>query len=394
MSSSNLVRVAFIEETVYGETPGAGNFKTARFTSESLSGTPETTESQQIRTDRLSSGQVVTGLTVQGDLNFELAKEDAVDEFIESAMFSTFVTDTPVAVELAIDVTAGTITRSAGDYNVDVEVGDVLTLSGFTNSVNNIQVMVASIDSATVISYIGPDTLVDETEAGASFVVADRIEIGITKKSFSIEKSFLDLTNKAINYKGQIVSNMNLSVEYGSIVTGSFSFNGNSYDPVDQASDFLTNLRTIDPAATSNSMNGSIDMPFIATQDGSVFTDATFCIQSLEISLNNNLTPQTCIGEAAPKDYTPGTAQIEISMSAYLADENWSYLQKKLTQDPVSFGFVIKNNDGFYGFYLPAVQLSFDDPSSAGQNQDVIMAMSGVAKVGANNEKSLRIYKG
>lgn len=66
MSSSNLVRVAFIEEVAYGVTPGAGNFETARFTSENLSGTPDTVESQQIRTDRMSSGQVVTGLQVAG----------------------------------------------------------------------------------------------------------------------------------------------------------------------------------------------------------------------------------------------------------------------------------------------------------------------------------------
>jgi len=55
MSSANLVRLTAIEETVYGETPVAGNFKTARFTSEALSGTPDTSESQSIRTDRLSS---------------------------------------------------------------------------------------------------------------------------------------------------------------------------------------------------------------------------------------------------------------------------------------------------------------------------------------------------
>ena len=73
MSSSNQVRIATIKESTYGVTPPAGNFKTARYTSESLSGTPETTESEQIRQDRLSSGQITVGLNVGGDLNGELA---------------------------------------------------------------------------------------------------------------------------------------------------------------------------------------------------------------------------------------------------------------------------------------------------------------------------------
>ena len=91
MSSSNQVRVAFIEETVYGETPAAGNFIQARFTSDALSGTPDTVESQQIRVDRLSSGQVLTGLTVGGALNYELAKENSIDTLFEGAMFNTWV---------------------------------------------------------------------------------------------------------------------------------------------------------------------------------------------------------------------------------------------------------------------------------------------------------------
>src|ERR1043165_7236204 len=111
MSSSNLVRLAFIEEVEYGVAP-TGNFQTARFTSESLSGTPETTESQQIRTDRMSGGQVVVGLTVGGEMNFELAKEDALDNFLESAMHSEWDEADAVTVSLAIDASAKTLTRS------------------------------------------------------------------------------------------------------------------------------------------------------------------------------------------------------------------------------------------------------------------------------------------
>ena len=393
MSSSNLVRVAFVPETVYGQTPTGTNYTQARFTSDSLSGSPETTESQQIRVDRLSSGQVATGLTVAGDINFELAKESSIDELIESAMYSSWVASAAVSEDLTIDTVAGTITRAAGDFNGEVIVGDIATLTGFADSNNNTQIMIVAISSATVVRFVGPDTMVDEVGAGTSFEVSDKVNIGITKKSFSMEKAFLDLTTKAINYRGMIASQMNLNVAYGEIVTGSFSFQGNDYEPVEAAGDFITNGETINPAATTNSMNGSIDMPFVVLED-TILDETVFCIQSLDMTLNNNLTPQTCIGRAAPQDYSEGTAQIEVSLTAYLANENWQLLAKKLSQQSFAIGFLIKNVDGYYGIYMPAIQVSFDDPASAGINQDVLITMSGTAKVGPLGESSLTFYRG
>lgn len=394
MSSSNLVRLALIEESTYGQTPGAGNFSQARFTSDGLSGTPETTESQQIRTDRMSSGQVVTGLTVGGPVNMELAKESVIDDLFESAMYSTWQTSSAVAVDLTIDVTAKTIVRAAGDFTADVQVGKVLTLTGFSNTVNNTQVMVTEVTNATTIKFSGPDTMVDETGSGTSYQKADYLEIGTTKKSFSIEKAFLDLTDKAIIYRGMIVSSMSLNVAYGEIISSVFTFSGNDYETVTASGDFITDGRTIDAAATTNSLNGSVDMPFLINSADGTLDTSDFCIQSVNLNLNNNLTPQTCIGQAAPDDYSAGTAQIETSLTAYLADENWALLVKKLTQDPFALGFIVKNTGGFYGFYLPAVQVSFEDPGSQGINQDVFLNMTGVAKVGSSGESALTIFKG
>lgn len=396
MSSSNLVRLTFIEETTLGETPVAGNFNTARFTNESLSGSPQTTESQQLRSDRLSSGQIVTGLEVGGDISFELAKETPLDLLIASAMLSDWNVLALVNVDLEIDATASTIERASGDWNTDLEVGDILTLAGFLDTNNNTQCQVLEIVSATVIRVIFNQTdgvVTDEVGTGTSYKRADKISIGTTKKSFSIEKSFQDLTEKAIIYRGMMVDQMNLNINYGEIVNGSFTLNGTNYVVVDDADDFITDGRTINPPATANSMNGSIDMPFITSSALGTLEEVDFCIQSLTIALSNNMSAQTCIGVVAPKDYSPGTANVEVSLSAYLADDNWSILAKKLTQEPFSLGGMIKNVDGWYGFYMPAVQVSFDDPASAGANQEISLDMSGVGKAGANGEKTLYFYR-
>ena len=391
MSSSNSVRLAFIEETTYGETPAAGNFSTARFTSESLSGTPNTVESQQIRTDRLSSGQVLVGLGVQGTMNFELAKESAIDSFMESAMHSAWDVVATDTVDLSINATLKRITRASGSFSL--AVGDFITLSGFVDPANNVQVMVKALISATVIEYVGP-TLATEVGTGTALKRADKLSVGTTKKSFSIEKAFLDLTDKAIIYKGMIASNMDLNFSYGQLATGSFQFSGNSHATADAAAEFITDGRTIDAPATSQTLNGSVDMPFLASSALGALSTSGFDLQSVALSLNNNLTAQNIIGEMAPINYSSGTAQIQLTLSAYVTDAMWSVLGKKITQEAFSLAFQVKNADGWYAFYIPSAQITFDDPASGGQNQDIVISMTGTAKVGANGESSLTVYRG
>lgn len=376
-------------------TGGSGDFKTARFTSEQYSGTPETTESAQIRTDRLASGQIVTGLTVEGGHNFELAKEQAIEDFMESAMFNTWQTSEVKTATMTIDVGAQSISRQSGSFIDDgVVVGDFLKLTNFEDAENNVIVMVMEmLPGGTHIKYAGPSGMTAANLDAANFQVCDKLSIGIVKQPLTIEKTFLDLTNKALIYRGCLVSQMELNVEYGSLISGSFQTMGTDYEAADAASEFASYNTDFEDAATTNSLNGSVDMPFVATNVTGVWAQDAFCLQSLSISLNNNLTVQNCIGKAAPEDYSPGTAAISADLSSYLKDGNWGLLAKKLSQEPFSLGFMVKNVDGWYGFYIPALQVSFDDPQSGGANQEISMEMSGVAKVGANGESSLTIYR-
>lgn len=393
MSSSNLVRVAVIEESTYGVTPVAGNFKTARFTSEKLSGSPDVVQSATIRSDRMSSGNVVSGLKVQGDIQVEVAKDSVIDLFLGSAMHNTWNIFAPVTVDLTIATGTKKITRATGSFVTDgIVVGDFVSLIGFATASNNTQIMVAAV-SALEITYVGP-VLVNEVGTGTSYDRADKLVIGQNKKSFTLEKTFLDLTTKALIYKGMAVDKFNINASYGSIVKATFGFMGNHYTSATAASEFATYSRVIDAAETTNALNGSIDMPFLASSDTGTLDAVGFCIQSVDLSLNNNLQAMNCIGEAAPVDYSSGSAQIDVTLSAYLSNANWSLLPKKLSQAAFALGFQIKNAGGFYAFYIPQIQISMDDPSSGGSNQQISLSMKGTAKVGATGESSLTIFRG
>lgn len=383
-------------QAAHAEAPlanGAGGFKTARYISEKYSGTPETVESAQIRTDRQSSGQVVTGLTVDGGHAVELASEEAIEDFLESAMFNAWDDSfTAHTRSIALDATAKTLTCVTGSFvDEGIVIGDIIVLTDFASAGNNVPVQVTAV-SDLVISYAGPTGMATVTES-ATYQRASKLDIGTTKKSLTVEKSFLDLTTKAIIYKGVLVSEMTLDVAYGSLISGSFDTQANDYDTADAASEFASYLEYISDPATSNTLNGSVDMPFLVTNVTGSYVQDSFCIQSLKVALNNNLTVQTCIGRAAPENYNPGTAQIKVDLKSYLKDANWDLLARKLSQDSFALGFMVKNTDGWYAFYMPALQVSFDDPSSGGQNQDVAIEMSGTAKVGANSESALSIFR-
>lgn len=372
---------------------GAGEFLTARFTQEQYSGTPQTTESAQIRTDRQSSGQIVTGLAVDGGHNFELAKEQAIEDFLESAMFNAWQTSSIQNLNLELNLTTKKLIRATGSFVDDgVVVGDFIQLSNFAVAANNAIVMATAV-TALEVTFSHPQGMVTAVSEAASYQICDKISIGTTKKSMTIEKTFLDLTTKAIVYRGCMVSQMELNVEYGNLVSGSFQTQGNDYQTADAASEFASYETYFTDPATTNSLNGSVDMPFIATNVTGSWEQDSFCLQSLGLTLNNNLTVQNCIGKAAPEDYSPGTAQIQANLSSYLKDGNWGLLAKKLSQESFALGFMVQNVDGWYGFYIPALQVSFDDPQSGGANQEISMDMQGAAKVGSNGESALTVYR-
>lgn len=384
---------AQVAATIVNLLLGVGEMNTARFTSEKYSGTPETTESAQIRTDRQSSGQVVTGLTVAGGHNFELAKEQALEDFMSSAMFNPWSNIATVTRAITLDVTAQTLTATTGSFIDDGLIkGDIIVLSGFTTAANNVPVMVTNV-TALILTVAVPTGMVSGTGSTTKYQRADKLSIGITQQSLTIEKAFLDLDTKAIIYAGSLVSQMEIDIAYGSLISGSFETSGNGYTTADAANEFASYGEYIDAAATTDTMNGSVDMPFITTDVTGEFDQDAFCLQSLKLTLSNNLTAQTCIGRAAPEAYNPGTAQIKVDLSSYLKDSNWDLLARKLSQAPFAIGFMVLNVDGWYGFYMPAIQVSFDDPASGGANQDVSIDMSGTAKVGSNGESSLTIYR-
>jgi hypothetical protein len=91
--SADLVRLAEVPETVYGTTPATPAFKVLRYTGESLSFAPTTALSAGMNPQRSVEDSILTGGSVTGTVNYELAKEVWYEDFLSGAMCSDWATN-------------------------------------------------------------------------------------------------------------------------------------------------------------------------------------------------------------------------------------------------------------------------------------------------------------
>jgi len=413
MSSSNLVQLVAIPETAYGKMPDLASAlgHVIAFTSESLSGTPTTAASQTIRSDRQGAGQATVGLESGGEISMELAKQPAIDLFIEMALMSQWVDpDEALAVDgrVTYDLSDGDqlakLTLSTETFPAlfdrSVAPRDVLVIDGSPRIVARV------IDDTTVELLVPRFTEEATTDGPFDLVLAGYVDVGQQQHSVRLGKAYLDVpTSEASDgdavhgqeYAGSLVNSMALQFAYGSIVTAAFGFLANGYDQKSPAlhQRLIAAGGDLQPPEPSIPLNASIDVPVVFTMDGlGVLNPTDFCIESVNLNLTNNLSPQTCIGKLAPNRYTLGQADVSFEATIYNATSSYErFMPAKLTQQPVGFGLLTGNADGGYGFLVAAAQLNFPDPSATGPNASVFINASGTAKAGADGLSSLRVFQ-
>lgn len=390
MSSANRVRLAAIAETVYGTTPGTGNFTELRMTSEDLTGTPQVVESAGLRSDRQSSGQINTGLELSGGWDFEASADASIQLFIEQAMMSNVVAavvDGPGTFDIGGGGT--TLTRTVGDWTTTFTNGDVAVLAGFANAVNNQPVVVSSV--AALSMTITGEGLVDEAGTGDETATLPAFHtIGTVEKSVSISKEFLDVADantRNIAYTGMRVSEMSLAFAFGNIVTGRFACAGNGYATPTVP---ITDARTVDPAGSDNPLDASNGFGWLLIDGANI----DICLENFEFTLNNNLQAQNCIGELAPKDQILGSAAVTFSATMFLGLVSWdTFMANKLNQAPLSLAFYTRDDTGKgYAIVMDRIQVNFPDPAGSGRDAQVSLDVTGTASFNAATAQTMRIY--
>lgn len=388
MSSSNEINIIYVPETVYGVTPTGVAFETMRKVSDSLSGTPDTVVSDEARSDRQSGGQSIVGLQVGGAVPFQLSRGVSFDDMIEASMMGTWsATAQEIEEPLAITVSngVGTLDRLTGDWTTIFSNYEFVELSSAADPENNVVVLLTNV-TADIMSFVGPPTMVTNAADSITITRLSHVQIGTTRRSFSMEKQFLDI-GKFIAYKGMRAATMKLMAAVKSIVSGEFSFAGASHSTPTVS---ISDGETVNGASTSPLINPQVDMGFISV-DGVI---AQYTIQSVAITLNNNISPEEGVGKVGATDQVPFEAAVQIEMTAHLTAASFALIGNKISQVPISFAFALRdpNGDG-YAVYVPEAQVSFPDPAMPGKNAHVMLNMSGVARYSSLISNTMRIAR-
>lgn len=199
MTDSNLVRLAYVEESVWGTTPATPALRALRYTGADLRYSPTTTESAEIITDRQVTDLIQTSARVNGSYNFELSYREH-DEFFAGALCSSWV-NTPEVENITADSLITGVTDTNDTYTVasggTVFVpGYIVRASGFLPATNNRTFVVGSSTATTVVAA-GTPTLTDETAppAGARLKV-----VGVSGVAGDITATATGLAATTLNF--------------------------------------------------------------------------------------------------------------------------------------------------------------------------------------------------
>jgi hypothetical protein len=182
------------------------------------------------------------------------------------------------------------------------------------------------------------------------------------------------------------VGTFNLSMAYGSILTGSIGFAGASAStPATSA----VGTGSVASATTTEVLNSTSD--FGTIEIGGVAT--TICLSSMDISIDNSLRAIGCIGKATASDQKLGTANITGTIEIYLTADSFAYYEAALANTDTSLKYSVTDGTDTYEFFLPKIKLSSDSPQASSLDSDTMVSLSYTALYDPTEQSSIVITK-
>lgn len=195
MSDANRMQLAYVAETIWGETPSSPTMTKLRVLSESLDVGQRYTRSNEIRDDRMTDALIKVAQETGGGLDFELSW-GAFDPFIAAALFSTWQNQPEISGGDVSQVTASSDTLTVASGGASYKDGHLVRLTGFGESANSGVFEVAS-STATTVVLTSSSGVVDESSPPSTA----RIKVvGFAGTSGDIVADASGLTSTALDF--------------------------------------------------------------------------------------------------------------------------------------------------------------------------------------------------
>jgi hypothetical protein len=371
--TSNRVALRQVAEVTWGTTPGTPTMEAIRFTSESLNYNADFITSEEIRADRMTPDTIQVSSQAGGDINGEWSYA-TYDAFIAAALYGAWVTSATAEgaqADISITKTGGTPntwtidSAALADFSDNsFVVGQFIKVTGFSTAGD----FFAEITSIAALSIgINPTSDIASEAAGDTVTVTplDYVRNGTTKTSFTIQKSFSDLTTPELwNFTGARISTWNLELATGSILTTSFGVLAK-----DAAMTETQFAGAVLNAANTNTVLNAVDNVAAIVFDGDP-GGSTFYFNSLSVNLDNALRGQEAVGTLGLIGVEAGRLQLTGSIELYF--ENSALFDKFRAATAFSLTFQAQDAAGnVYLVTIPRAKYTSMEIVAGGTDQDI-----------------------
>lgn len=403
-ASSAFGQLRYITETVPGVTPVAGNGVNLRMTGPTMKAAISTTTSQEIRADRLSTGLTRTDIDIDGGFNFEFSARE-YDPFLEGLLDQSFTHYGTNGIGTTFSLTTGATTLTAaaaptgGSAFTTLPNGSwikVVPPAGASAAVKayfasrwfrvaSTTTTVITLDASTPITGAG----LGITAVAGYAVSASRVQNGAgLNRTFTLEYNLADI-GQFLPFTGMRTNNFELSLDVGSIITGSFGFVGQGHQGMVAATTLPGTPQQSQPLDV---MNAVADVGLVYEAGQSVFTGTTSFIKSVSLSINNNVRPQKAVGVFGNAGVGLGNLELSGNLEVYV--ENATYYNKWLqgTTTSLALGMADAAGNG-YLVELDKVQFKDGGLNPGGRNDDVMLSLPFEAFFNASTGRGIRITR-
>lgn len=187
-ADTNFMEMSLLEEDTFGEIPSSGTPATLRIRGQSLNYAISSIRSEEINSDRMTSDLIQVDAENAGNIEVEMSYKNA-DELIQAVLMGTW---TSLASEDVTDIVSSTSTLNVADSTGFV-AGQLVKLSGFTESDNNQVTEVDSVTGTTIV--VTSSTLADEDPATGSVNV-----VGLVGGTGDIEATASGLISTTLDF--------------------------------------------------------------------------------------------------------------------------------------------------------------------------------------------------
>jgi hypothetical protein len=371
-ASTDLARLAYIQETTFGVVPNSGNPRAIRFTGESLKYDVTQTQDKEITADGQANGSSTTDAGTSGDIKVHMQYAE-YDDFLAAVLrnswtvygtkgvgttFSGTFTTTTLTAAVAPSGSSAFTTLQPGQWFQLNAPGDVNDGKWLRNSSTVAATgTVITLDPSTPLSATGPI-------ANCS-ISTQRVTAGTVIPSFCIEKQMSDVS-QYIMFTGQCASKFSTEFKSESQTEATITFIGKN--GLRNASNATALPGTVQPSNTFEIHDG-------VTSGGRVWENgapiANTKVKSISLDIDAGLRAQKELNTLGPVGVGVGSIAITGKVTVYFKDGT---LYDKYTNGTyTSLTFPTKGPDGNgYVVTLPRVRLSNGQVVAGGKNTDLM----------------------